>query len=122
MFLQVGVKKEGQPFLSFWWREPGDPRPPKTHQMTVMPFGAIASPSACLFVVWRTLEGNPKFGDLKDKIQWNMFVDNYLDSFDTQKRSNANVQEDNGATQKRSIPPKQMAIVVKSSADVNTTY
>lgn len=55
--------------------------------MTVLPFGAVSSPSACLFVIRKTLEDHPEFCELREKIERHMFVDNYLDSFDDEEEA-----------------------------------
>ncbi|XP_045036459.1 uncharacterized protein LOC123477107 [Daphnia magna] len=84
MFLQVRLREEDQPYLSYWWRPPGDVRPPQTFQMIVQTFSGVSSPSSCLYAVRKTLEDNPEFEDLRSKILRHMFVDNYLDSFDSE--------------------------------------
>ncbi len=80
MFLQVKVREEDQRCLSFFWRKNWSEEI-KTYQMLVQVFGGVSSPSSCLYVIRKTLEDNPEFDDIKEKLINNMFVDNYLDSF-----------------------------------------
>lgn len=53
-------------------------------------FGGVCSPSSCLYAVQKTLDVNPEFDDLRCKILRNMFVDNYLNSFDSE---DTNIQD-----------------------------
>lgn len=82
MFLQVRVKKEDQAAFRFLWRRPGSVGPPLEYQMMVEIFGAASSPTSCSFVLRQTGKDNPAYADVSEKITTNVYVDNYLDSFD----------------------------------------
>jgi hypothetical protein len=88
MFHQVGVREQDQSALRFLWRPPGDQGPIQTYQMRVQIFGAISSPFVCAHILQRTAEDNRiEFSDVADKVASNFYVDNLLDSFDTEEEA-----------------------------------
>ncbi|XP_057367086.1 uncharacterized protein LOC130688116 [Daphnia carinata] len=53
--------------------------------MTVHVFGAISSPTSCIFALNRTADDHrSQFPDVADSVRRNFYVDNYLDSFDSE--------------------------------------
>ena len=86
MYHQVRVPKEQRAALSFIWRTPGDPAPPKVYRMTVHIFGAVSSPATCLYALRRTAEDNVvEFSDVAHRVLLSFYVDNWLDSFLTEE-------------------------------------
>ena len=86
MFHQVGVREQDQSALRFLWRSPGDQGPIQTYQMRVQIFGAVSSPFVCGHILQRTAKDHyEEFSDVADKVLSNFYVDNLLDSFDTEE-------------------------------------
>ena len=84
MFHQVKVPEEDQAALRFLYRTPGSSSPPLTYQMTVHIFGAVSSPTTCIYALNRTADDNRKqFPEAAASVRKAFYVDNYLDSFDT---------------------------------------
>ncbi|XP_057366742.1 uncharacterized protein LOC130687585 [Daphnia carinata] len=52
--------------------------------MTVHVFGAISSPTSCIFALNRTADDYRQFPDVADSVRRNFYVDNYLDSFESE--------------------------------------
>ena len=88
MYHQVRIPSHQQSLLRFLWRTPGSTEEPKTYQMTVHIFGAVSSPTSCIFALRRTAED---FGHLypqvADMIINNVYVDNYLDCTETEEEA-----------------------------------
>ena len=85
MFLQVRVLPEDQSALRFLWRPPGTRSPPTIYQMQVQIFGSISSPFICSNVLQHNAELHRlEFPNVVDRIKRNFYVDNLLDSFDTE--------------------------------------
>ena len=85
MFHQVRVTEEDQKALRFVYRKPGTRSAPLTFQMTVHVFGAVSSPTTCIFALNRTADDNKgKFPEAADSVRKTFYVDNYLDSFDNE--------------------------------------
>ena len=88
MYHQVKVRETDQPAFRFLWRPPGSDSVPLTYQMTVHVFGAVSSPTTCLFALGQTAEDNRKrFPNVADLIKNNFYVDNYLDSVETEEEA-----------------------------------
>ncbi|XP_057373118.1 uncharacterized protein LOC130693971 [Daphnia carinata] len=85
MFHQVKVPEEDQTAFRFFYRTPGSISAPLTYQMTVHVFGAISSPTSCIFALNRTADDyRSQFPDVADSVRRNFYVDNYLDSFNSE--------------------------------------
>ncbi|XP_057366139.2 uncharacterized protein LOC130687001 [Daphnia carinata] len=53
--------------------------------MTVQVYGAISSPTSCIFALNRTADDyRSQFPDVADSVRRNFYVENYLDSFDSE--------------------------------------
>lgn len=55
------------------------------YQMRMQVVGGVSSPSSCQYVIRRILQNHPEFCDLRSKKEENMFVNNYLDSFEREQ-------------------------------------
>jgi hypothetical protein len=85
MFHQVLVTEEDQKALRFVYRKPGTRSAPLTFQMTVHVFGAVSSPTTCIFALNRTADDNKaKFPAATESVRKTFYVNNYLDSFDNE--------------------------------------
>ena len=85
MYHQVQVSEQDRDAFGFLYRPPGSQGPPLTYQMTVHVFGAILSPSTCLFAMNRAVEENRHIYPLAERIaKINFYVDNMLASFETE--------------------------------------
>lgn len=80
MYHQMLVLKHQQSLFRFFWNSPGDLREPKEYQMTVHVFGAISSPTSCIFTLRKTAENfGSRFPNVAEVILNNIYLDNYLD-------------------------------------------
>jgi len=87
MYHQVRVKEEDREFLLFVWRTEGS-QAPQTYQMQVHIFGAVSSPTTCLYALRRCAEDNrEEFVNVADLVKENFYVDNYLDSLETEEEA-----------------------------------
>ncbi|XP_057368278.1 uncharacterized protein LOC130689295 [Daphnia carinata] len=85
MFHQVKVPEEDQAAFRFLYWTPGSISAPLTYQMTVHVFGAISSRTSCIFALNKTVDDHrSQFPDVADSVRRNFYVDNYLDSFDSE--------------------------------------
>ncbi len=89
MFLQIRVREQDQPVFRFLWRRPGSKGPPIAYQMLVVVFGAASSPTTSAFVLHRTVDDNPMYSDVGERVKTNFYVDNYLDSFDSAEEASS---------------------------------
>jgi hypothetical protein len=64
-------------------------RSAETHQMMVQVFGFISSPTSCLYALQHVANNHDKFRYVGGIIIKSFYVDNYIDSFDTEERSRA---------------------------------
>ena len=88
MFLQVGVAAEDRSFLRYLWRPLGGCGPPDTFEMNVHIFGAVCSPAVCIATMRKTAEDHrSQFPDVADIVSKNFYVDNYLDSVETEEEA-----------------------------------
>ena len=58
MYHQVKVPEEDQAALRFIYRSPGSQTAPLTYQMTVHVFGAVSSPTTCIFALNKAASDN----------------------------------------------------------------
>ncbi|XP_059352987.1 uncharacterized protein LOC130690708 [Daphnia carinata] len=85
MYHQVLVPEEDQDAFRFLYRSPNSTTSPLTYRMTVHVFGAVSSPSTCLFALNKTAEDHKtKFPHAAASVKTSFYVDNYLDSFESE--------------------------------------
>uniref|UniRef100_A0A5S6Q5J7 Reverse transcriptase domain-containing protein n=1 Tax=Trichuris muris TaxID=70415 RepID=A0A5S6Q5J7_TRIMR len=88
MFHQVLVSEKDRSMLRFLWRTPRSTEPLRHLQMTVHIFGAVCSPTICTYVLRRNAEDHrTSFPDVWRKVWDNFYVDNYLDSYASEKEA-----------------------------------
>ncbi|XP_045032691.1 uncharacterized protein LOC123474542 [Daphnia magna] len=85
MYNQVRVRSPDQSFQRFLWRRPGSTEAPKTYQMMVQVFGLISSPTSCLYALQHAANNHKKFRYVGGIIAKSFYVDNYIDSFETEE-------------------------------------
>ncbi|XP_057380775.1 uncharacterized protein LOC130703305 [Daphnia carinata] len=87
MFHQMLVPPQ-QSLLRFLWKPIGSSGPPKTYRMSVHVFGAVSSPTSCIFALRKTTEDfGPKFPTVDDLIVNTIYVDNYLGCTETEQEA-----------------------------------
>ena len=76
MYHQVLVPQHQQSLLRFLWNESGDASEPKEYQMKVHVFGAVLSPTSCIYALRKTAEdfGN-QFPRVADAVLNNFYVE-----------------------------------------------
>ena len=85
MFHQVRLKKQERSTFNFFWRTLGCQSGPEIFQMAVHIFGAVSSPTTCMFALNRCAEDHRhEFPDDADLVRSAFYVDNYLDSTETE--------------------------------------
>jgi hypothetical protein len=85
MFHQVRVRPDDTHALRFLWRSPTLAGPPDVYEMQVQIFGAASSPTVCSYVLRKAAADNERyFPGLVEKVERNCYMDNYMDSFDTE--------------------------------------
>jgi hypothetical protein len=89
MYDQVRVRSPDQSFQRFLWRRPRSTEAPKTYKMMVQLFGLFSSPTSCLYALQHAANNHDKFRYVGGIIIKSFYVDNYIDSFDTEERSRA---------------------------------
>ncbi|XP_043238930.1 uncharacterized protein LOC122390257 [Amphibalanus amphitrite] len=86
MFHQIAVRAEDRQAQQFLWRDMDMTKEPETYQMNVVIFGAKSSPSTATYVLRRCAEdGRDKHPRAADKIVSRFYMDDYLDSVDTER-------------------------------------
>ena len=85
MYHQVRVPEEEQAAFSFFWRDPCDAEAEiGTYRMTRHVFGAVSSPSSCIYALHRTADDNEEeFSDVAPCVRKNFYVDDYFESVDS---------------------------------------
>jgi hypothetical protein len=84
MFHQVRMRKEYQGSQRFLWRAMDRDRPPDTHEIPVMFFGATCSPTSAQYVKNRNAVGfQDEFPKAVKAITEHHYVDDYLGCIDT---------------------------------------
>ena len=85
MFLQVSVKKEDRSALRFLWREYPSDNSPSIYEMQRQIFGSISSPFICSYVLRKiAIDYADEFPQAAARVPINFYVDNLLDSFNTE--------------------------------------
>ena len=93
MYHQVLVPKEDQSALRFLYRKPGSEEV-ETFQMTRHVFGAVSSPSVCIYALRRTAEDmKESFPEVARLAVSNMYVDNLLYSVETEEKAIRQAQQ-----------------------------
>jgi hypothetical protein len=88
MYHQVLVPSHQQSFLRFLWKNPDQVGEPKPYQMTVHIFGAVSSPTSCIYALRKTGEDfGSRYPLVADRILHNIYVDNYLDLTETEEEA-----------------------------------
>ena len=87
MYHQVLVPHPQQSLFRFLWNDSPYPAEPKEYQMVVHFFGAVSSPSNCIFALKKTAEDfRNRFQTVAAAVHSNIYVDNYLDYWKNPKR------------------------------------
>jgi hypothetical protein len=88
MFHQVKVTNADQSAFRFFYRAPNSRLAPFNYQKTVHVYGAVSSPTTCIFALNKTADDNRNhFPEAAASIRKTFYVDNYLDSFDTDEEA-----------------------------------
>lgn len=88
MFHQVRVRQVDTHALRLLWRSPTLSGPPDVYAMQVQIFGAASSPTVCSYVLRRAAADNEsEFPGLVERVKNNCYMDNYMDSFDTEEEA-----------------------------------
>ena len=93
MYHQVLVPETQQSLFRFLWKNPGDVGEPQEYQMTVHVFGAVSSPTSCIYALRKTADFGSRFPDVADSVFKNIYVDNYLDSTETEEEAIAKLRD-----------------------------
>ena len=92
MYHQVRVAEEDQPALRFLWRGADRQKPPDTYQMRVHVFGAASSSCAVNYALQKCAADNElEFPEAAAAVNSRFYVDDYLDSLDTEEEAEAMV-------------------------------
>ncbi|XP_023811839.1 uncharacterized protein LOC110015208 [Oryzias latipes] len=82
MFHQVRLLPEDQSLLRFIWRDLQRHTYPQVYEWQVLPFGTTCSPCCAIYALQRLVHENSNQGDyVRDSIEKNFYVDNWLQSF-----------------------------------------
>ncbi|XP_043246546.1 uncharacterized protein LOC122394053 [Amphibalanus amphitrite] len=85
MFHQITIRADDRHAQQFLWRDMDTTKEPETYQMNVVIFGAKSSPSTATYVLRRCAEdGRDKHARAADKVISRFYMDDYLDSVDTE--------------------------------------
>jgi hypothetical protein len=88
MYHQVLVPAQQQSLFRFLWKNPDEVGSPKTFQMTVHVFGAVSSPTSCIYALRRTAEDfGSRYPSVAERVLTNIYVDDYLDSTKTEEEA-----------------------------------
>ena len=88
MFHQFLVREQDREALRFVWRT-NKKEQFRDIRMNVHPFGKVDSPCCCLWVLKKTATNSTTkiIARKKEAIAENLYIDNYLDSFNTQSEA-----------------------------------
>ncbi|KZS10201.1 Uncharacterized protein APZ42_025383 [Daphnia magna] len=85
MFHQVKNPVEDQAAYHFVYRTPCSNQAPLTYRMAVHVFGSVSSPTTCIFALNQTADDHrDQYPEAVYSVRRNFYVDNYLDSFDSE--------------------------------------
>ena len=88
MYHQVLVTSHQQSFLCFLWENLDHVGEPKSYQMTVHIFGAVSSPTNCIYALRKTGEYfGARYPLVADRILHNIYVDTDLDLTETEEEA-----------------------------------
>ncbi|XP_074039501.1 uncharacterized protein [Leptinotarsa decemlineata] len=87
MFHRVGIQERDRCAQRFLWRNLESDRPPDIYEMLVMTFGATFSPVCAQFVKNLNAEEFSTNPDIRTAIIKKFYVDDYLDSKDTEEEA-----------------------------------
>jgi len=86
MFHQVKIREADLDSQRFLWRGRNRDKPVETYVMKAMIFGATCSPSTAIYVMQKNFEEfMDEFPDIARAIKHNYYMDDYLDSQDTEE-------------------------------------
>ena len=79
--------------------------------MQVQFFGAASSPTVCFYVLRKAAADNERdFPGLVEKVEMNCYMDNYMDSFDTEAEAVEFREKNSRRTRERWIPLDSMDV------------
>ena len=85
MFHQIAIRAEDRQSQRFLWRDMDTTKKPEVYQMNVVIFGAKSSPCTATYVLRRCAnDGKTRYPEAADKVSTRFYMDDYLDSVDTE--------------------------------------
>ena len=85
MFHQIAIRAEDRQSQRFLWRDMDTTKEPEVYQMNVVIFGAKSSPCTATYVLRRCAnDGRTQYPEAADKVSTRFYMDDYLDSVDTE--------------------------------------
>jgi hypothetical protein len=88
MYHQVFVPEQQQSLFRFLWKNPSDVGELKEYQMTIHVFGAVSSPTSCIYALRKSAENfGSRFPEVANSVLKNIYVHNYFGFHRYRKRS-----------------------------------
>ena len=85
MFHQIAIRAEDRQSQRFLWRDMDTTKAPEVYQMNVVIFGAKSSPCTATYVLRRCAnDGRTQYPEAADKVSTRFYMDDFLDSVDTE--------------------------------------